>query len=507
MNEHTPRSGSSVRRDICKHSNFVTTACNDENEGNLNDGNINQNFINPQTTRVGNCTFLTWNIEGLYAKLFDNDFISFVASHDFVCLTETFLLNELQLSVFPDHHIYYQFAKKLSQKGRPSGGVLCLVRKRYKALIKEINVNMGNFVLLYINKTLFNLNKDVLYVGAYVPPEGSPYYNLLDLEKDGISVLENCLLDTVLLDKDVHVMINGDLNSRTSNASQTILSELDYADPYDTKEEPIKRHSQDTVMNSFGKSLLAMCTALDLCIVNGTCNGDRLGRFTYICDTGCSVDDYFLISRTLYASLFDGCKLEILDRIECKHLPVKMTIDFPNKNMNTNNDLQNEGKIEKYCWKEENKDTFLSNITKEHFKKMYNDAMNHIDINIDTALNKFNDCIRDAGLCLKTYIGQNKRKEQKWFDYECITKRKEVRKMLRNLNKSIEKVNAKNQGKECRRNDTNNFENEEYEHETESSDVCRQKYCVSRREYNRLKERKKNEYSNATMNKNSCIFG
>ena len=135
-----------------------------------------------------------------------------------------------------------------------------------------------------------------------MPPEGSQYYNVFNLEKDGISLLENCLVDNVLLDNDVYIIVNGDLNSRTSNVSQTIMVEPDHTDLLSRQDDPIKRNSQDETINSFGKSLLTMCTSLDLCIINGTCNRDRLGRFTYISDNGCSVDDYFLMLCALWTS-------------------------------------------------------------------------------------------------------------------------------------------------------------------------------------------------------------
>ena len=41
-------------------------------------------------------SFMTWNIEGLSNKLFDKDFVCFVSSCDFVCLTETFLVDNIR---------------------------------------------------------------------------------------------------------------------------------------------------------------------------------------------------------------------------------------------------------------------------------------------------------------------------------------------------------------------------------------------------------------------------
>ena len=42
-----------------------------------------------------------------------------------------------------------------------------------------------------------------------------------------------------------------------------------------------------------------MCFALDLWIMNGVCNSDPQGRYTYISDTGNSVNDYFLVTHDL----------------------------------------------------------------------------------------------------------------------------------------------------------------------------------------------------------------
>ena len=65
--------------------------------------------------------------------------------------------------------------------------------------------------------------------------------------------------------------------------------------------EPISRHSEDKTLNSYGKQLLNMCVALGLWIMNDVCNGDPQGRYTYISDTGNSVNDYFLETDDLFA--------------------------------------------------------------------------------------------------------------------------------------------------------------------------------------------------------------
>ena len=67
-----------------------------------------------------------------------------------------------------------------------------------------------------------------------------------------------------------------------------------------------------------------MCTAVNLCILNGMCHGDHLGRYTYFSDAGSSVNDYFLLSNDLFAVVGDSCKLVISERIESDHMPIEL---------------------------------------------------------------------------------------------------------------------------------------------------------------------------------------
>ena len=61
-----------------------------------------------------------------------------------------------------------------------------------------------------------------------------------------------------------------------------------------------ERRSKDTVVNNFGKSLLNSCFMFDCVILNGCCNGNRSGEYTYVSPHGSSVTDYFLMSEDLF---------------------------------------------------------------------------------------------------------------------------------------------------------------------------------------------------------------
>ena len=73
---------------------------------------------------------LQWKVNGLLAKLKDNEFIFFVSHFDFVCFVET-LMETFQSNVFVGYLMFVKSAVKLSKQGRHSGGIVCLIRNEY----------------------------------------------------------------------------------------------------------------------------------------------------------------------------------------------------------------------------------------------------------------------------------------------------------------------------------------------------------------------------------------
>ena len=118
--------------------------------------------------------------------------------------------------------------------------------------------------------------------------------------------MEGCLSDILLSLDDVYVILCGGLNGRTSNRlpdtssinyyTSSIIS-YGYTAYMHVETEPITRCFVDKTLNSYGKQLLNTCVALDLRIMNGVCNGDPQGRYTYISATGNSVHYYLFGNR------------------------------------------------------------------------------------------------------------------------------------------------------------------------------------------------------------------
>ena len=73
---------------------------------------------------------------------------------------------------------------------------MLLVRKSLKKWVKEVCLNCNNVVALEINKFVFGLDKNVILLACYIPPEGSPIYNDESI-KDGVLLLEEHLLSQI----------------------------------------------------------------------------------------------------------------------------------------------------------------------------------------------------------------------------------------------------------------------------------------------------------------------
>ena len=99
------------------------------------------------------CTFLLWNINGLFSKLQDEEFGNFVTSFDFVCLNETFA-EYIQPDLFKDFTTFFKPVIKLSAQGRRSGGVACIVRNTVLPFVRKLDVDCDNTLFFLLEKNI-----------------------------------------------------------------------------------------------------------------------------------------------------------------------------------------------------------------------------------------------------------------------------------------------------------------------------------------------------------------
>ena len=76
-----------------------------------------------------------------------------------------------------------------------------------------IECNCDNAVILKISKEFHGGDRDILMFNVYIPPIGSPYYEVTGLN-NGIEVLCKCVLDVCASHEDCSLIICGDFNAR-----------------------------------------------------------------------------------------------------------------------------------------------------------------------------------------------------------------------------------------------------------------------------------------------------
>ena len=110
--------------------------------------------------------------------------------HDFIVLTETWAEsgNHFENS-FPGFTVFSTWRQKKLSTGRFSGGVCTLVRNSFIDSVKQVQTNLQDCIFLLLKGVIFNLEKDILFCGIYIPPEHSTFYNNLD-SNNGVELFE-----------------------------------------------------------------------------------------------------------------------------------------------------------------------------------------------------------------------------------------------------------------------------------------------------------------------------
>ena len=121
----------------------------------------------------GQLSILSYNVEGIVSKLCDPDFVTFVSQYDIVCFLETFV-DVFTSTLFSSFTSFVAPAKKLSQRGRKSGGVIVLIRNSLMHFVKHVNMAYDNILVFEINNELLGTEAKVFLVSAYTNPVRSP---------------------------------------------------------------------------------------------------------------------------------------------------------------------------------------------------------------------------------------------------------------------------------------------------------------------------------------------
>ena len=105
----------------------------------------------------------TWNVERQLNRLDSSDFVSFfkVFLH-LLSDRKPLLIMNFSVNFFSEYSFVSSFARKLSHRGRKSGGVIVCFRKKFSNLIKQVKVDYENMIVLHFDKLLFATDRDII---------------------------------------------------------------------------------------------------------------------------------------------------------------------------------------------------------------------------------------------------------------------------------------------------------------------------------------------------------
>ena len=233
------------------------------------------------------------------------------------------ILHDYVDGAFDNFSVFTCKATSSNRGGRPMGGITVLIKNEICHLVKRICNDFIFGVVLKIDKSVFNLDKDVVFMSVYLPPANSTIFDIIDSEYKGISSIENILITNNLFDH--NILICGDFNARTGSENDfiensNVVSELEeYVDLFNSQFDS-PRTSSDNSVNKCGRELLDFCKTYGCYILN-----DRFGGsdYTFMNKNGCSVIDYFISSFNIL-HFVDKC--EVLSMHESSHFPITLSV-------------------------------------------------------------------------------------------------------------------------------------------------------------------------------------
>ena len=385
-----------------------------------------------------------WNVEGLFEKLGLNGVSEYINSLDVACLGETFTLSSFDFNIkFGDFTVLHNPAKKFNIRGRPSGGLVLLIRKTLERFITIIDTKINHVLCFKIGKDCLNTDKDIVCIGTYVHPADSVFYT--DEDHDcTLEAVEQFMLDQLEEGEEFEYLLMGDLNARIGDWG---LKVGNIEEDEDEETEVLERVTQDGVINENGHKLIQICIAFNATPINGLKNKGFGGNYTFIGRRGNSTIDHYICS----ANLLDRVEnYRVGDRVESQHLPVELDLcESGAGNNNTEEGQIEEREIRIAKWKESKREESKNILNKPGIRRDLLLATELLDEGIAEGLDKFDSVMKKINKPMVNTIkvGREREDKKKWFDKDCEIKKKEARKALI----AMAKIDAKAKKEEHKR--------------------------------------------------------
>ena len=386
-----------------------------------------------------------WNAEGLFEKLGLNGVCEYINTLDVACLGETFTFPTFDFNVkFSDFVALHSPAKKFNIRGRPSGGLVILIRKTLEQFITIIDTKISHVLCFKLAKEYLNTAKDLLFIGTYVHPADSVFYTEEDHDCT-LEAIEQFMLDQLEEEDDFSYLLAGDLNARIGDWGLSMGEAEEEEEEGDA--ETIDRNSQDGVVNENGQKLIQICTAFNATPLNGIKDKNFDDKFTFIGRRGNSTIDHFVCSADILGHVSE---YKTMNRVESQHMPIEMELSSREGGTGEGTSgLEEAREINVSRWKEEKREECTNILNKDRTTRAIEEAETVLEGSIDEGLDSFDKIMKDINKPMSSSYktGGTKEVKKKWFNKECEVKKKEAKQALIKMSK----INAKRRKEDYKR--------------------------------------------------------
>ncbi len=248
-----------------------------------------------------------------------------------------------------------------TRKDCKAGGVAILIKNELVEGAEFIkNTANSDYLVCKLDKTFFNLTRDIFLVNIYIKPHNSSASSDQNNGKDSFKNIENIINE---LRGEGEVILCGDFNARIADKPAMLKHDTNEFIPLPDDYSPDEyrpRNSQDLGINPYGSYFNDVILNNQLTILNGRTLGDFTGKFTSIQKQGCSVIDYFAVSAPLNSRVNH---LKVLNFTEFSdHRPLSMELQCIDRlTVNQHSPIEEcyDPAPCRFIFSEDNKDRFL----------------------------------------------------------------------------------------------------------------------------------------------------
>lgn len=405
----------------------------------------NSNFVN-SNLKIG-----TWNIHALTEeKLGNESFNSFISKMHVVSFVETWCDSGKPYHDIPGFvRISYNNRIKHPKARRNSGGVIMYAKNCISKGVTKQESNHKDIIWAKLDKSFFNLKKDIFLGIIYFSPEYSLNESIDDIDERYAQLLRDIEKFSKLGD----ILIQGDFNAYTRTVPDFVQSDNSniptLEDEHYIQDICTHRNNRDKkALNGSGRLLIKLCKESSLKILNGRTLGDLLGNYTSINYKGCSVVDYSIASNDLLRNI-STFNVHDLAPIS-DHCPISCSVLTCFRSTVTNSTGKLDPLPGKFIWNVESIRNYSENIQSRAIKQKLNDFHLNDHNDSEKAVDQLNTILFESAKLSAKFIPtrsfkkkSNKKRNQNkpWFTNSCHDLRQTVKNYCCLVNKYPENGN------------------------------------------------------------------